>query len=92
MHWHNRVGDNCAANNKTVKIIDGLLETKMCAKKLWEIYASIYYVSHVQQKVEANTPIVDIAKKIREIFESKLPKIREEIHQLSEAQKEDMKK
>ena len=51
MHWHNRAGDNGAANNKTVRIIDGLLETKMHAKKLWEIYASIYStMSHMSNR------------------------------------------
>ncbi|KAF8125739.1 hypothetical protein EV363DRAFT_1076602, partial [Boletus edulis] len=92
MHWHNGAGDNRAANNKTTKIVDGLLETKTRIKKPWEIYASKYYVSRVQPQVEAGTPIVDIAKKIREIFENETLEIQDEIHQLSEAQKEDTKK
>ncbi|KIK75809.1 hypothetical protein PAXRUDRAFT_29039 [Paxillus rubicundulus Ve08.2h10] len=33
MHWHNGAGLNCAANNKTCKIVDNLLKSKTRAKK-----------------------------------------------------------
>ena len=63
----------------------------MHVKKPWEIYSKKYYTSHVQKEVEAGTPIVDVSKKICDMFENKSPKIQEEICQLSEAQKEDAK-
>ena len=92
MHWHNGAGDNRAVNNKTMRIMNSLLKSKMRVKKPWEIYSKKYYMSHVRQEVEASMLIIDVTKKIRDIFENESPEIQEEIRQLSEAQKGDAKK
>ena len=73
MHWHNGAGDNHAANNKTAKIMNGLLKSKTRVKKPWELYSKKYYTSRVQQEMEAGAPIVDVTKKIRDIFENESP-------------------
>ncbi|KAF8443738.1 hypothetical protein L210DRAFT_983133 [Boletus edulis BED1] len=79
-------------NNKTTKIMNGLLTSKTYIKKPWKIYSKKYYMSCVQKEVEAGTLIVDITKKICNMFENESPEIQEEICQLSEVQKEDVKK
>jgi hypothetical protein len=89
MRWNNGAGDNRAANNKTAKIINDLLKPKTRLKKPWEIYSKKYYTLRVQQEVEAGTPIVDVNKKIRDMFENESPEIQEEIYEL---QKADVKK
>ena len=45
LQWHAGAGKNCAANRKTLKIMDNLVTGKTRAKHPVEIYSKLYYPS-----------------------------------------------
>jgi len=45
LRWHAGAGKNCAANRKTLKIVDDLVTGKTRAKHPVEIYSKLYYPS-----------------------------------------------
>ena len=92
MHWHAGAGQNRSANSKTATIVNDLLKPKTRTKKLWEIYSNLYYSTRIQPAIEVGTPIADVNKKIREMYENESPEIQEEVVRISEQQKKDSKK
>ena len=87
MHWHNGAGLSRSANNKTCKIVDGLLENKTRAKKPCELYSNVNYKTHILPHIEPGMSIAEVNKKIREIFDNESPEVKEKFIRLSEEQK-----
>ncbi|KAF8131689.1 hypothetical protein EV363DRAFT_1158891 [Boletus edulis] len=92
MHWHAGAGANRAANAKTTKIIHDLLEPKKRTKQPSEVYANIYYKSRVQPEITKGMSIADVKQKIREVFETESPEIKEECQRISDQQKDEKKR
>jgi hypothetical protein len=93
MHWHAGAGQNRAANNKTVKIINELLRPKTRTKKPWEVYSNMFFKTRIQPEIGTSGMLIaDINKKIQEMFENESSDIREQVHKVSKMQKRDTKR
>ncbi|KIJ04500.1 hypothetical protein PAXINDRAFT_22208 [Paxillus involutus ATCC 200175] len=87
MRWHGGAGQNRAANNKTNRIVDDLMEPKVRLKKPWEIYAKTYYQSRVKPGVAAGSNIVTVRQKIEDALKNESPEVLEEIECIRAEQK-----
>lgn len=86
MHWHAGAGQSRSANNRTAKIISDLLKPKTRAKKPCEVYSKVFFKTRIQPVIGTGMSIVDINKKIREMFENESPEVKEQIHQMTKEQ------
>lgn len=88
MHWHAGAGRSHAANNRTAKFISNFLKQKTRAKKPHEVYSKAFFKTHIQPVIGSGMSIVDINKKVREMFESESPDVKEQVLKMTEEQNE----
>lgn len=92
MHWHAGARQNRSVNSKTTSVVNALLKPKTRIKKPWEIYSKHYFSLRIQPTIPAGTPIAEVNKKIRQLFEDESAEIKEEIHALYEQQKQGLQR
>ncbi|KAL4080255.1 hypothetical protein V8B97DRAFT_2002717 [Scleroderma yunnanense] len=87
-HWHAGTRKNQAVNQKTYQVVNKLLKPKSYVNKDWEIYAKVYYHSHVKSEIEGSTTtnISSLCQKIKDAFKLELEEIQEEIFCMKDEQ------